>query len=135
MVASRNCSPSASCAAIAPILGGLCADFFAAHELTVGFTWKSELHAVKVQVLDFHDWTFFFAIAFLVGLFSLHRLSFVQEASGSADPLLVRDLLLEARRAVRGMSSVAGLVRIGRVPAWLMRPRPVRMRMERMPDL
>jgi MFS family permease len=31
---------SASCAALAPIVGGLCADFFAAHELTLGFAWK-----------------------------------------------------------------------------------------------
>ena len=114
---------SASCAAVAPILGGLCADFFAAHELSAGFTWRNGLHAVKLQVLDFHDWTFIFAIAFVVGLFSLHRLSFVQEASGSANPLLMRDLLLEARRAVRGMSSVAGLVRISRMPAWVLRPR------------
>jgi len=107
---------SASCAAVAPILGGLCADFFAVHELTAGFTWKGGLHDVKLQVLHFHDWTFFFAIAFVVGLFSLHRLSFVQETSGSASPLLMRDLLLEARRAVRGISSVAGLVRIARMP-------------------
>ena len=39
----------------------------------------------------------------------------------------MRDLLLEARHAVRGLSSVAGLVRISRVPFW---PSP---RVERMP--
>lgn len=114
---------SASSAAVAPILGGLCADFFAAHELTLGFTWRSGLQAVRIDVLSFHAWTFFFGIAFVVGLFSLHRLSFVQEAPGTADPMLMRDLLLEARRAVRGLSSVAGLLRVARVPAWLMRPR------------
>ena len=39
----------------------------------------------------------------------------------------MRDLLFEARNAVRGISSIAGLVRIGRVPFW---PSP---RAERMP--
>jgi MFS family permease len=110
---------SASCAALAPIVGGLCADFFAAHELSLGFTWKTNIDAVTVQVLNLHAWTFFFGLAFLVGLVSLHRLSFVQETARSINPLLVRDLLLEARNAVRGLSSVAGLVRVGRMPSWL----------------
>jgi uncharacterized membrane protein len=70
-------------------------------------------------VLDFHAWTFFFAIAFVVGLFSLHRLSFVHETAGNANPLLMRDVLLEARRSLRGLSSVAGLLRVARVPPWL----------------
>ena len=51
-----------------------------------------------MQVLNFRSWTFFFGLAFVVGLYSLHRLSFVHETSGTTDPLLVRDLLLEARR-------------------------------------
>jgi MFS family permease len=107
---------SASCAALAPIIGGLCADFFAAHELSLNFTWKTDVNAVTVEVLNLHAWTFFFGLAFLVGLVSLHRLSFVQEAARAINPLLVRDLLLEARNAIRGLSSVAGLVRVGRVP-------------------
>jgi MFS family permease len=116
----------ASCGAAAPVIGGLCADFFAAHELTLGFTWKGGLQHITVQVLDFHDWTFFFAIAFVVGLFSLHRLSFVHEAAGNANPLLMRDVLLEARRSLRGLSSVAGLLRLARVPPWMARSRAVK---------
>ena len=73
---------SATCAAIAPIIGGLCADFFAAHELTLAFTWKGGADQVTVQVLDFHSWTFLFGLAFVVGLYSLHRLSFVRETAG-----------------------------------------------------
>ena len=88
---------SASCAALAPIIGGLCADFFADHELSLGFTWKTDVNAVTVHVLNLHAWTFFFGLAFMVGLLSLHRLSFVQEANKAINPLLMRDLLLEAR--------------------------------------
>ena len=110
---------SASSAALAPIIGGVCADFFAAHELSLGFTWKTGIDAATVQVFNLHAWTFFFGFAFLAGLVSMHRLSFVQETARSINPLLMRDLLLEARNAVRGLSSVAGLVRVGRVPSWL----------------
>jgi len=53
----------------------------------------------------------------------LRTLSLVQETAGSANPLLMRDLVFEARRAVRGLSSVAGLVRVARIPPWLLRPR------------
>ena len=72
----------------------------------------------RFPVLDF-----FFGLAFMVGLYSLHRLSFVQEASGTTDPLLVRDLLLEARRSIQSLSSAAGLLRVGRLPPWLLAPR------------
>ncbi len=114
---------SATCGAVAPIIGGLCADFFAERQLTLAFTWTGGVGAVTVQVLNFHAWTFFFGFAFMVGLFSLHRLSFVQEAAGTSDKLLVRDLLLEARRSIRSLSSAAGLLRVVLPQSWLVRPR------------
>ena len=114
---------SASCAATAAVIGGLGADFFAAHQLTLAFTWRGDFDSVTVQVLNFHSWTFFFGLAFVVGLYSLHRLSFVQETSGTTDPLLVRDLLLEARRSIQSLSSAAGLVRVVRAPSVTLRPR------------
>jgi MFS family permease len=113
---------SASCAAIAPMVGGLCADFFAEHELTLGITWRGIGSEVVVQVIDLQSWTFFFALSCLFGLFSLHRLSFVQETAGSSDPLLARDLLSEARRSIHSLSSAAGLLRVVRLPPRLLRP-------------
>ncbi|MDR3531337.1 MAG: MFS transporter [Rhodopila sp.] len=120
---ATNSVVSATCAAIAPIIGGLCADFFAARDLSFGFTWRGSADPVTLQVLDFHAWTFLFGLTSLVGLYSLHRLSFVQETAGTTDPLLVRHLLLEARRSIHSLSSAAGLLRVVRVPSWLMRPR------------
>jgi MFS family permease len=114
---------SATCAAAAAVIGGLCADFFAAHQLTLAFTWQGGVDSITVQVLDFRSWTFFFGLAFLVGLYSLHRLSFVLETSGTTDPLLVRDLLMEARRSIQSLSSAAGLVRVVRAPSLAVRPR------------
>jgi MFS family permease len=124
---AANSVVSATCAAIAPIIGGLLADVFAARDLSLGFTWKGGADAVTLQVLDFHAWTFLFGLSSIVGLYSLHRLSFVQEAAGTTDPLLVRHFLVEARRSVQSLSSAAGLLRIVRLPPWLLlRPRPGR---------
>ena len=114
---------SASFASIAPIIGGVSADFFAEHELTLGLTWRTGTKQLNVQVLNFHAWTFFFGIAFFAGLFALHRLSLVREAAGTSDPLVLRDLLLEARRSLRGISSIAGLLRPARMPPWIVRRR------------
>ena len=70
-------------AAIAPMLGGRFADFFALHQLTLAFTWTGGPQKLTVQVLNLHSWTFFFAMACILGLYSLHRLSFVEEPSGA----------------------------------------------------
>jgi MFS family permease len=119
---AANSVISAIFAAAAPILGGLFADFFAAHQLTLAFTWTGGEKNVTVQVLNFQSWTFFFGIACVLGLYSLHRLSFVEEPSGSADRLVLRHLLLEARRSLRSLSSAAGLLRVVRLPQWFSRP-------------
>jgi len=65
-----------------------------------------------VQVLNFQSWTFFFGIAFLLGLYSLHHLSFVKEPSGTTDRLVLRDLLLERHSDIteyRGAGHIPGI--------------------------
>jgi MFS family permease len=117
---AANSVVTSTFAALAPILGGLGADFFASHELTLAFTWTGGQKDVTVQVLNFHSWTFFFGLTCMLGLYSLHRLSFVAEPSGAAGKLLLRDLLLEARRSVHSLSSAAGLLLIARMPQWFL---------------
>jgi MFS family permease len=111
------------CAAVAPIVGGLGADFFASHRLTFAFTWTGGAQEITVQVLNFHDWTFFFAIACLVALSSLRGLSRIKEGTGASDRLLFRDLFLETRRSIHSLSSAAGLLRVVRTPFSFLRPR------------
>ena len=113
---AANSVVTSVCGAIAPIIGGLTADFFAAHQLTFSFTWSGRAEEITVQVLSFHEWTFFFAIACFLGLYSMHKMAMVEEGSGQADRLFLRDLLLEARRSMHSLSSAAGLLRIARVP-------------------
>jgi MFS family permease len=111
------------CAAVAPIVGGLGADFFASHRLTFAFTWAGSAQEITVQVLNFHDWTFFFIIACLVALSSLRGLSRIKEGTGVSDRLLLRDLLFETRRSIQSLSSAAGLLRVVRTPFSFLRPR------------
>ena len=108
-------------AAMAPIIGGLGADFFSSRQLTLAFTWTGGHQDLTVQVMNFHSWTFFFGITCILGLYSLHRLSFIEEPAGPAGRLVLRDLLLEARRSVHSLSSAAGLLRIAQMPQWFLR--------------
>jgi hypothetical protein len=119
---AANSVITATCAAAAPIVGGLAADFFAARQLSVSFTWTGAERDVTIELLKLHSWTFFFALTCILGIYSLHRLSFVQEQAGTSDPLLLKDLAAEARRSLRSLSSAAGLLRIVRLPLWLRRP-------------
>jgi MFS family permease len=116
---AANSVISACFAAAAPILGGLFADYFAEHQLTLAFTWTGAEKDVTVQVLNFQSWTFYFGITCVLGLYSLHRLSFVEEPSGTADRLPLRELLFEAGRwSAHSLSSSAGLLRVVRLPEW-----------------
>jgi MFS family permease len=109
-------------AAMAPIIGGLGADFFSSRQLTLALTWTGGHQDLTVQVLNFHSWTFFFGITCLLGLYSLHRLTFIEEPAGPAGrQLVLRDLLLEARRSVHSLSSAAGLLRVSQMPQWFLR--------------
>jgi len=118
---ATNSVVTALCAGIAPILGGLFADFFARHQLTLALTWAGGREDVTFQVLNLQSWAFFFGIACLIGLYSLHRLSFIEEPAGMTDRLLLRHLFLEARRSLHSLSSAAGLLRVVRLPQSLLR--------------
>lgn len=114
---------TSACAAVAPIVGGYSADFFASHQMTLALTWAGTASAITLQLLNLHALTFFFVLAGIVGLYSVHRLSFVHETAGRSDPIVLRDLLLEARRSVLSLSSAAGLLRVVRVPTVFLRPK------------
>jgi MFS family permease len=65
--------------AIAPILGGLMADFFATHQLSWNLAWKSPAGVSMLPVFELQAWDFFFVIAGCLAIFSLRKLKHVQE--------------------------------------------------------
>ncbi|MEQ8369410.1 MAG: MFS transporter, partial [Alphaproteobacteria bacterium] len=96
-------------AGTAPILGGLFADFFASQELSWILQWRSGDAEVVIRTLSFRFWDFFFFLAFLLGLYSIHRLSLVREVGEVQERVVIRELLSLTRRSFRNLSSVAGL--------------------------
>lgn len=93
-------------ASLASLAGGACADFFAARELSLTITWKGPASQVGFQALIFHSWTFFFALAFALGLIALRLLRSVEERGEVREAISVKDLIAEARRSATNLSSV-----------------------------
>ncbi|HUW18003.1 MAG TPA: MFS transporter [Sedimentisphaerales bacterium] len=96
-------------AGIAPILGGKFADFFAGRELAWTLKYTSPTGEFRLPTLNLQQWDFFFALAFLIGLYSLHRLAMVRESGEVEEKIVVRELFAEVRSQVRILSSVEGL--------------------------
>ena len=96
-------------AGIAPILGGLFVDFFAERELIWTLIWKDPVRELVFVTFDLQQWEFFFLFAFLLGLYSLHRLTAVQEEGEAKEQEVFDELIAGVRRDMRNFSSVGGL--------------------------
>jgi MFS family permease len=96
-------------AGIAPILGGILADFFAVRELSWIIRWVSPSGELSFYTLNFQQWDFFFVIAFLIGLYSIHRLSAVKEIGEVEEKIVIQELLSEIKTQMRNFSTIGGL--------------------------
>ncbi|MDH3475635.1 MAG: MFS transporter [Rhodospirillales bacterium] len=126
---------NSTAAGIAPIVGGLCADFFVNRQLSLIVHWTAPSGVKEIPALILGHWDFFFILAVVLGLYSLHRLALVREVGEVSEHIVVSELLLDAKRAVvRSFSSVAGLRSVSEIPAEILgralgrhrrrRPRP-----------
>lgn len=105
---AANAMATAVAAGLAPILGGLLADVFAARRLELFVRWSSPNGAFTFPFVLSH-WDFYFLIAGLLGLYALHRLSLVEERGEIESREMVALIVGRARRTVRNISTVAGL--------------------------
>lgn len=99
-------------ATVAPILGGFAADWFASQQMTITLTWASTTHefpTMNVPTLDLKGLDFLFLLAFVVGLYAMHRLLTVREEGEVEEAVVKQALLMEMRRMVRQVSTVAGV--------------------------
>ncbi|MFZ2146721.1 MAG: MFS transporter [Sedimentisphaerales bacterium] len=96
-------------AGIAPILGGKFADFFANRQLDWVLNYKGPAEEFSLPTLNLQQWDFFFAIAFLIGIYSIHRLSMIKEVGEVEGKVVFGELITEVRSQVRILSSVEGL--------------------------
>lgn len=100
---------TALAAAIAPIIGGAFADFFQARELSLTIHWVSPVSDVVIEAANLRHWDFFFLFATVLGLYSIHRLALVREVGEVDEHIVLHEILMETRRNVRAISTIAGL--------------------------
>jgi len=108
-------------AGIAPILGGKFADFFAGRELAWTLKYTSPGGEFALPTLNLQQWDFFFAFAFLIGLYALHRLAMVREEGEVEEKIVAQELFSEVRTQVRTLSSVEGVRQMVSFPISMVR--------------
>jgi MFS family permease len=96
-------------ASVSPILGGKFADFFTRYELAWTLTWKGPGGKATVQTLNIQSWDFFFVMAFLAGLYSMHRLAMVNEKGEVGEKVVFNELLAETMKEFRNFTTVGGI--------------------------
>jgi MFS family permease len=106
---AANTIANSIAAGIAPILGGKFADFFANRQLDWVLNYKSPAGEFSLPTLNLQQWDFFFAIAFILGIYSIHRLSLIKEVGEVEEKVVFNELITEVRSQVRTLSSVEGL--------------------------
>jgi len=106
---AANTIANSIAAGIAPILGGKFADFFASRQLEWTLKYTSPTGEFSLPTLSLQQWDFFFALAFLIGLYSLHRLAMIKEEGEVEEKIVMNELFAEVGSQVRTLSSAEGL--------------------------
>jgi MFS family permease len=131
---ATNALVSGIAATIAPILGGLAADWFASQEIAITFEWTNiattgrefRLLALSLRGLDF-----LFIGSFIFGLYALHRLGPVMEKGEVEEEIVKTQLYTEVRQAVRHVSNVAGIRHLTTFPFAVLRSAVTRFQRSR----
>ncbi|MHC4396782.1 MAG: MFS transporter [Planctomycetota bacterium] len=106
---ATNTITNSIAAGVAPILGGKFADFFAGRELAWTLKYTSPTGEFALPTLNLQQWDFFFAFAFIIGLYALRRLAMVKEAGEVEEKIIAQELFTEVRTQVRTLSSIEGV--------------------------
>jgi MFS family permease len=106
---ATNTITNSIAAGLAPILGGQFADFFSNRQLDWVMKYTGPDGELTLPTLNLQQWDFFFVIAFIIGLYSLHRLAMIKEAGEVDEGVVTEALFGEMRSQVRTLSSIDGI--------------------------
>ena len=106
---AANTIANSVAAGIAPILGGKFADFFSGRQLAWTLKYTSPSGEFDMPTLNLQQWDFFFALAFIIGLYALHRLAMIKEQGEVEENIVVKEFYSEVRTQVRTLSSFEGI--------------------------
>jgi MFS family permease len=86
--------------AVAPLLGGLMADFFASHQLSWNLEWKSPTGSSMFPVFELQAWDFFFVLSGVLAIYSLRKLKNVKE-EGEVDKEVVMNEMKQSIKNIK----------------------------------
>lgn len=95
--------------AVAPMLGGVLADFFASRQMDISLSWSEPSKTFSTYALNLRALDFLFLGAFLLGLVALRFLRYVREQGEVEDRVVREELLTETFATFRVISTVPGL--------------------------
>lgn len=107
-------------AGIAPLFGGFFADFFEDKILSLNFHWQDSIHDAVLSTLVIKHWDFFFLLAFILGLYALRRLSFVEEEGSVHEKVVIRELMIDTGKVLKSLSTIDGLRDLTMAPMAIM---------------
>lgn len=103
---AANTITNSIAAGIAPIIGGLSVDYFADKTISLNIKYLSGTFEKVLTPWVIQQWEFFFVFAFIIGIYSMHRLSMVKEQGEVKENIVIKELYTEVRSQVRVLSSV-----------------------------
>ncbi len=109
-------------AGLGPLIGGACADFFDVRHLKLMIEWMDPSRLIDFSAFFLTGFDFLFAIAFVLGIFTVGLLSRMRE-EGEVDGQEVMDeLMSQTRQNLRVLNSVPGLGFVANFPLASIRP-------------
>ncbi len=109
---ATNSLTNGAAASIAPVIAGYLSDVFKPEELKLDFVWHStaiNADRFHFSALSFQGTDFVFVLAFLVGLYAIHRLLAVSESGSVSERIVITELYQETRHALRSVANVGGI--------------------------
>ena len=96
-------------AGIGPLIGGAFIDFFSVRHLEVAIEWVDPTRSIDFPAIFLTGYDFLFAIAFVLGLFTLGILGRVREEGEVQNEVVMNQLMAQTRENLRSLNIVPGL--------------------------
>jgi MFS family permease len=94
--------------AIAPIIGGLFADFFSTKELSWNIQFKDVDGLVNIPFINLEGWDFFFVIGAILAILSIRKLSLISEEGEISKGIMVKEMKLAIKRKTKVKAMAMG---------------------------
>lgn len=102
--------------AVAPMIGGVLADFFTTHQLAWNIEWSGPEGLTLFHMLELQQWDFFFVLGGILAILSLRWLSNVKEEGEVQKCVVVKEMASSFRRELKARTKREALVALAYKP-------------------